>query len=301
MEIHQLRYFVACAEAGSMTLAARRSHVSQPSLSQQVKKLEDGLGVLLFDRLGKGIVLTDAGRALLPRARRILSELDDTQENLRARVESGAGVLSIGAIPTIAPYLLPPVLARLRREFPECVLRVREDLTARMVDAVASGELDVAITSTPIDRDRIDVEVVGSEPLLVVTPSKHPLAGLSNITHGDLREQATITLDEMHCLGQQVGAFCAKTRLRPDVVCKTTQLSTVLELVRLGLGVSLIPAMAAARDDARSRVYVPFARQHPSREIALIWRTGRTRPRLARSLNQMVRDALEEALTARLG
>lgn len=301
MEIHQLRYFVACAEAGSMTLAARRSHVSQPSLSQQVKKLEDGLGMLLFDRLGKGIVLTDAGRALLPRARRILSELDDTQENLRAQVESGEAMLSIGAIPTIAPYLLPPVLARLRREFPKCVLRVREDLTSRLVEAVASGELDVAITSTPIDHERIDVEVVGSEPLLVVTPSKHPLAGLSNITHADLREQATITLHEMHCLGQQVGAFCAKTRLRPDVVCKTTQLSTVLELVRLGLGVSLIPAMAAARDDARSRVYVPFARQQPSREIALIWRSGRTRPRVAEMLASTVGEELGRLLVAAKG
>lgn len=299
MEIHQLRYFVACAEAGSMTLAAKRSHVSQPSLSQQIKKLEGTLRVTLFDRLGKGIGLTDAGRALLPRARRILAELDDTHDNLRAQVESGETALSIGAIPTIAPYLLPPVLARLRREFPKCVLRVREDLTVHMVEGVASGELDVAITSTPIEHDRIDVEVVGSEPLLVVTPSKHPLAGLSNITHADLREQATITLHEMHCLGEQIGAFCARTRLRPDVVCKTTQLSTVLELVRLGLGVSLIPAMAAACDDARSRVYVPFARQQPRREIALIWRSGRTRPRVARSLSQVVREALDIALTAR--
>lgn len=296
MEIHQLRYFVACAETGSMTGAAKRSHVSQPSLSQQVKKLEQELGVPLFDRLGKGVALTDAGRALLPRARRILRELDDTHENLRVQVESGAGVLSIGAIPTIAPFLLPPVLARLRREFPKCVLRVKEDLTARLVDAVAQGELDVAITSTPINHDRIDVEVVGSEPLLVVTPSKHPLAGLANITHADLREQATITLHEMHCLGEQIGAFCTKTRLRPDVVCKTTQLSTVLELVRLGLGVSLIPAMAAARDDARSRVYVPFARQPPSREIALIWRRGRTRPRVAMTLGVTVREALDQLL-----
>lgn len=296
MELHQLRYFVACAEAGSMTLAARRSHVSQPSLSQSVKKLEDELGVTLFDRLGRGIALTDAGRALLPRALRILHELDDTQETLRVRVASGAGMLSIGAIPTIAPFLLPPVLARLRRAFPKCALRVREDLTANLVEAVASGELDVAITSTPIDHDRIEIEVVGSEPLLVVTPSKHPLAGLAHITHADLREEATITLHEMHCLGQQVGSFCAKARLKPDVVCKTTQLSTVLELVRLGLGVSLIPAMAAAGDDARSRVYVPFARQQPRREIALIWRTGRTRPRVATSLASTVQEELSRLL-----
>lgn len=288
MEIHQLRYFVAAAEAGSMTLAARRCHVAQPSLSQQVRKLEEGLGVQLFDRVGRGVVPTEAGRALLPRARRILGEVRETQENLRSEVEHGPGRLSIGAIPTIAPYLLPPVLAELRRRSPGCELTVREDLTDHLVEAVVDHELDVAVTSTPIDHDLVQTEVVGREALLVVTPRAHPLAATGRITLADLREQATVSLHEMHCLGEQIGAFCARAGVRPDVVCRTTQLATVLEFVRLGLGVSLVPAMAAAGDRSGERAYLPLASRQPTREIALVWRVGRSRPVAARGLAELL-------------
>lgn len=292
MEIHQLTYFVAAAEAGSMTLAARRCRVAQPSLSQQIRKLEDTLGVRLFDRMGRGVVLTDAGRALLPRARRILGEVRETRDNLRAEAEHGPGRLAIGAIPTIAPFLLPRVLADLRQRSPGCELVVREDFTASLVEAVVNHELDVAITSTPIDHELIETEVVGREALLVVTPSEHPLAAVGRITLGDLREQATVSLHEMHCLGEQIGAFCARAGVRPDVVCRSTQLATVIEMVRLGLGVSLVPQMAAAHHTDRGVAFLPLASRQPSREIALIWRTGRSRPRASEGL----RDAVARAL-----
>jgi LysR family hydrogen peroxide-inducible transcriptional activator len=296
MEIHQLRYFVAAAEAGSMTLAARRCRVAQPSLSQQIRKLEDGLGVYLFDRVGRGIALTEAGRALLPRARRILGEVAETQENLRAEVESGAGRLAIGAIPTIAPYLLPPVLASLRAEFPGCELVVREDLTANLVEAVVHHELDVAITSTPIDHELVEVEVVGREELLVVAPAAHPLAAFGRLTLDDLREQPTVSLHEMHCLGAQIAGFCARAGVRPDIVCRTTQLATVLEMVRLGLGVSLVPAMAAAGDRSEERAYLRLTHDTPSREIALVWRVGRSRPVAARGLQPLIGHAMRAML-----
>lgn len=301
MEIHQLRYFVAAAEAGSMTLAARRCRVAQPSLSQQIRKLEDGLEVALFDRVGRGIALTEAGRALLPRARRILAEVAETRENLRAEVESGAGRLAIGAIPTIAPYLLPPVLAGLRSEFPGCELVVREDLTANLVEAVVHHELDVAITSTPIDHELVEVEVVGREELLVVAPAAHPLAGIGRLTLDDLREQPTVSLHEMHCLGAQIAGFCARAGVRPDIVCRTTQLATVLEMVRLGLGVSLVPAMAAAGDASKDRAYLRLDREHPSREIALVWRTGRSRPVASRGLADRLAHHLSRVVLGHAG
>lgn len=293
MEMHQLTYFVAAAEAGSMTAAARRCRVAQPSLSQQVRKLEEGLGVELFDRVGRGVVLTEAGRALLPRARRILGDVRETRENLRREVEAGSGRLTIGAIPTIAPYLLPPVLAELRSEFPGCELVVREDLTANLVEAIVDHEIDVAITSTPIDHDLVEVEPVGREALLVVTPNTHPLAAVGKITLNDLREQATVSLHEMHCLGEQIGAFCNASDIRPDVVCRTTQLATVLEFVRLGLGVSLVPAMAAACDTSGERSYLQLSRKQPTREIALIHRTGRTRPVAAQGLAERIGRSLD--------
>lgn len=280
MELHQLRYFVAVAEAGSMTLAARRCHVAQPSLSQQIRKLEETLGVTLFDRLGRGVVMTDAGRALLPRARRILAEVRETGENLRAEVSQGGGRLVIGAIPTIAPYLLPPVLASLRAEAPGSELVVREDLTERLVEAVVDNELDVAITSTPIDHGLVEVQAIGSEPLLVVVPSSHPLAGGERMRLSDLRAQPSVTLSDMHCLGKQIGSFCARAGVTPEVICRATQLATVLELVRLSMGMALVPAMVAACDEAPGRAYLRLARPQPSREIALLWRVGRSRPAL---------------------
>lgn len=293
MELHQLRYFVAVAEAGSMTLAAKRCRVAQPSLSQQVRRLEDSLGVTLFDRLGRGVVLTDAGRALLPRARRILAEVRDTGENLRSEAEGGAGRLAIGAIPTVAPFLLPPMLASLLADRPGCELLVREDLTDALVEGVVDNELDAAVTSTPITHELVGVEVVGREELLVVAPEGHPLAGLPSLTPDDLRGQATVGLHETHCLGEQIGAFCARAGVRPEVVCRTTQLATVLEMVRLGMGVSLVPSMAAAGARELGLVCRPLSGERPTREIAIVWRVGRTRSAAGRGLGERAAAALE--------
>lgn len=298
MELHQLRYFVAAAEAGSMTLAARRCHIAQPSLSQQIRKLEESLDVTLFDRLGRGVVLTDAGRALLPRARRILADVRETTENLRSEVEHGVGRLVIGAIPTIAPYLLPPVLASLRKEAPGCELVVREDLTERLVEAVVDNELDVAITSTPIDHALIEVQIIASEPLLIAVPESHPLAGDGKMRLSELRTQPAVSLSDVHCLGEQIGSFCARAGVTPEVICRANQLATVLELVRLSMGVALVPAMAAACDDAHGRAYLHLARPQPTREIALLWRVGRSRPVLAPGLVRLATGHLR-ALIAR--
>ena len=143
MNLRQLGYFVAVAETGTMIRAAERCHVAQPSLSQQIKKLEASVGASLFDRLGRGVALTDTGRALLPRARRILAEVREAEAHLGTDVDSGVGSLAVGMIPTMAPYLLPHLLPRLRSEFPGCRITVREDLTEILADGVAHVELDL--------------------------------------------------------------------------------------------------------------------------------------------------------------
>src|SRR6266404_1872914 len=142
MELHQLRYFVAVAECGNVSRAADRCHIAQPSLSQQLRKLEENLGVKLFDRLGRGIAITDAGRALLPRARRVLAEVRETEANLKREADGCQGTLVVGAIPTMAPYLLPAALDRLRAAHPECQVNVREGLTETLVEALADNEID---------------------------------------------------------------------------------------------------------------------------------------------------------------
>jgi len=279
MELHQLRYVVAVAETGGFTRAARRCGVTQPSLSQQVRKLEEELGAALFDRSSRGAVPTEAGRALLPRARRILAEVRDTVAGVRGDVEAGFGPLSVGAIPTIAPYLMPPVLSGFLRDHPECQLTVREDLTERLIEAVVDHELDAAVMSTPVDHPALHVDVVGREPLLVVAPAGFPLP--DRLRAEDLSGEPAVVLHEVHCLGQQIADFCSAARVRRRIVCRGTQLPTVLSLVGLGLGLSIVPEMAARQDTDPSRVYRPL-QGGPEREIAIVRRADRSVSALCR-------------------
>ncbi|MCB1056287.1 MAG: LysR family transcriptional regulator, partial [Acidobacteria bacterium] len=272
MELHQLRYFVAVAEAGSFSNAARRCHVAQPSLSQQIKKLEIDLGQELFERHPSGVVLTEAGHALLPRARRVLSEVQEAAAALRSDIDDGAGPLAVGAIPTMAPYVLPPVLAPFSQRFPRCELTVREDLTDRLIEALLAYELDVAVLSTPIEEELVDVEVLGSERLLLAAPPGYPLPADHDVSLGALEHEPTIVVHEMHCLGQQIRSFCDAARVRQRVVCRSTQLATVQELVALGLGISILPEMAIAQDKDGRCCYHSLSEPQPCRDIAVAWR-----------------------------
>jgi LysR family hydrogen peroxide-inducible transcriptional activator len=289
MEIHQLRYFVAVVEVGSFSGAARRCNVAQPSLSQQVIKLEDELGYKLFDRLGRSIALTEAGEALLPRARRILAEIHDAAVHLADELEAGRGSLSVGAIPTIAPFLLPRAIQRFARACPEAKLTIVEDMTPRLIEAIVAAELDLALLSNRVDNDAVDREVLFDERLLVVVGRNSPFARQKTFGLRDLDDQPTVLLDEMHCLGQQVQEFCRAMRVQHLVACRATQLATVLRLVELDLGVGLVPEMAASADRSAKRVYLEVQGGGPRREIAVISRAGRSRSLLAQRFVECVR------------
>lgn len=291
MEMHQLRYFVAAAEAGSVSRAAERCHVAQPSLSQQLKKLEDDLGVTLFDRFGRGVVLTDAGRTLLPKARRILAEVRDAETNLRREVDAGHAPLILGAIPTLAPYVLPRALDRLRVAVPSCSVSIREGLTEHLVEALLDHEIDCALVSTPLDHALLEVEVIAQEELLVVMPAAHPLAGRGeDVGLGRIRGEPTVTLQEMHCLGRQIQGFCSAHHVAPRIVCSTTQLATIFEMVALGMGISLVPEMAAAADTRPTLAYRRLRQGRFVRQIAVAWRRDRSRSRAALQLVEIVRS-----------
>src|SRR5262249_46966114 len=186
MELHQLRYFVAVAQTGNFSRAAERCHVSQPSLSQQVLKLERRLGQPLFNRLGRRAVLTDAGRMLLDRATMILAAVDDAERRLRAGDQVHGGRLGIGATPRIPPHPPPPLLGALVGRCPRAELIAREDVTTHLVSAVVVGELDLAIVALPISDEHLQAEVLFSEPLLLAVPPGHALAGRRRVAVEDL-------------------------------------------------------------------------------------------------------------------
>jgi LysR family hydrogen peroxide-inducible transcriptional activator len=290
MEIHQLTYFVAVAETGSFTRAAERCNVAQPSLSQQIIKLERELGEPLFDRLPRRVVLTEAGRMLLPRANSILSELQEIKYGLNEDIEDGRGVLAVGFIPTIAPFVLPRVIKRFSLDFPLATLTVTEDLTENLVREIVDGKLDVGITSLPIHNKLIRTQELLSEQLLVASSQGHDILNRAILHVQELDDFPFIALSEVHCLGEQVQSFCYQKNLDLQIVCQTSQLTTVQNCVALGLGVSLVPQALALSDSSERISYRALSDAAPQRKIAAATHAERTQSFLAKKFIEIVRQ-----------
>jgi LysR family hydrogen peroxide-inducible transcriptional activator len=266
--MHQLRYFVRVAELGSFTRAAEAIPVSQPSLSQQIAKLENELGQPLFERLGRGIRLTDAGRHFKQQVDQILNLVERARSGMVDSPDQGR--LVVAAIPTIAPYYLPEILHRFAEECPKAQIEVREDVTTVAVRRCLEGEVDLALLALPIQSDSLHVEALFTEELLAVFPTGHPLTEKPKVSLRDLTDQPFVLLNEAHCLTGTTLGFCERHRLAPVVTSRAQQLLTILELVRLGRGVSLVPAMAVRADTNPGRAYRSLTGDRPTRTVALV-------------------------------
>jgi LysR family hydrogen peroxide-inducible transcriptional activator len=286
MELHQLRYFVAVAETGSFTRAAAREGVTQPTLSEQVIKLEKALGKRLFDRLGRSVVLTDPGHGLLGRAQSILAAVGEAERAVRDTAEGGR--LRVGAIPTVAPYLLPAAVARFSKQFPAVQLHLQEDRTERLLADLSAGDLDLGVMALPVRDDRLHVEKLFAEPLVMALPAGHRLAGKAEVKLADVVDEPFILLDDVHCFGDQVLSFCRRGGLEPRVVCRGEQIATLLAMVAAGQGVSVVPRMAAG-DDAPGRVYRPLGKPTPTRTLCGVWHKQRYRPPSVRAFADVLR------------
>lgn len=272
MELHQLRYFVAVAQAGNFSRAAERCFVSQPSLSQQIQKLERQLKRPLFHRLGRKAVLTDAGRLLFDKAMQILAGVEDAERRLRGGDDAQSGRLSVGAIPTIAPFVLPDALRRFTKSLPQAELMIREDVTEHLVAAVAEGGLDLAVVALPMEDPRLHVETLCTEPLFLAVPRQHPLAKpRRKVTVQDLVGERFILMGDMHCLGETVLNFCRSRDCQPFIACRSAQISTIQQLIGLGLGISLLPDMARRADTSSTIIYRRLEEPQPERKLAVIW------------------------------
>lgn len=292
METTLFRAFLETADAGSLSRAARQLEISQPSLTVQIQRLEAHLGTPLFDRHGRGVTLTEAGKALYPRARRILDDVRDTEETIRRERADGAGTLSVGAIPTVAPYVLPAAVQRLRARHAAMRVELREDYSAVLAKLLLDGSLDVVIAALPYAFDHLDTEVLGTDALVVAVPASHAAVRTGRITLAQLRDAPTVTLDPAHCLGEQVAGFCSSRQVSPSVVCRSAQLATVLEFVGAGVGISIVPAMAAARHNTPQCAYVPLAEHSLQREIVAVWRRGAAKSPQARAFVECVREVV---------
>src|SRR5580692_7131116 len=266
MEMHQLRYVVAVARTGNFSRAAEQCHVAQPSLSQQIQKLEDELGQRLFDRMKRAVKLTPHGDAFLPRALHILEEADMAKREAADAHHLLRGTLTVGVLPTIAPYLLPEALAKFTRRFPGVEILVQEDTTARLLKLAHRYEIDFALASEPIQDERLEVHVLFSEELLLALPPGHPLTRKLVVSATDLEGERLIVMKEGHCLGDQVLSFCDRRNVRTSISFRSAQLETIQALVCSGLGISLIPAMALQQKRADLPVYRSFTSPKPERK-----------------------------------
>ncbi|MFL6582992.1 MAG: LysR family transcriptional regulator [Chthoniobacterales bacterium] len=270
MEIHQLRYFVAVAEEGSFSHAAEREHVSQPSLSQQIQKLEAELNQQLFDRLPRSVVLTEAGRCLLEHARKILSGIADARRCVEALESEVAGRLSVGAIPSIALYVLPKLIGGFQRSYPNVTFEMFEDTTDKLAQRLEDGTLDVALASTCEETPALVRHSLGREPLLMLLPQKHRLAAKKSIKWSDLATEKFLLLHDVHCLSIQVRQFLIANDLHPELVLRGAQLATIARMVAAGLGVTVVPQMMVGTEFVNGCAAVPFARPVPTRELTLL-------------------------------
>lgn len=291
MELHQLRYFRAVADLGSFSRAAEKCFVAQPSLSQQVIKLERELGRPLFDRLGRRVQLTEAGRALYAQAATILAAVDEIRERVTAATEPGRGTVVVGAIPTVAPYLLPPVLEGFARRFPRAAVDLQEDLTDATTRGCLAGELDLGVIAGPAADPNLESEALFTEELRLALPPGHRLGRKRLVRFADLVAEPFVLLNEMHCLGEQVLGFCTQQGCSPIVRCRSVQLLTIQELVASGHGVSLIPASACDADRGRRCEYRTVREPTPTRTLRVIWRKDRYRPPVVQEFLDELRAA----------
>lgn len=271
MEMQQLRYVVAAARTGNFSRAAEQCHVAQPSLSQQIQKLEDELGERLFDRLKREVKLTTHGETFLRHAVRILEEVDAVKREAADAQALLRGTLTIGVLPTIAPYLLPPALAAFAKSYSGVEIVVHEDTTARLLKLAHSYEIDFALASQPVSGERLQVRELFSEELLLALPAAHPLARKRKVSAAVLAGQNLIVMKEGHCLGDQALGFCERREVKPKISFRSAQLETVQALVAAGLGLSLVPAMAAKDRPGKSPVYRSFHPPRPRRKIVVVW------------------------------
>jgi LysR family transcriptional regulator, hydrogen peroxide-inducible genes activator len=290
MELQQLRYFCAIADTGSFTRAAQQTHVSQPSLSQQIRKLEDELGARLLDRLGRTVQLTELGRSFLPRARAVLRDLEAARSDVVERKTSISGPISVGVIPTIAPYFLPPILAAFSRKYPEARVTIAEEITPLLLERLRAGTMDVAIVALPLQARRHDFQTfpLMVEKLYAVLPKHHALGKRRAVSLEELQDDPFLLLRDGHCFRETAVAACKRARLNPRIIFESGQFSSILSMVSAGLGVSIVPAMAVEKRSGCR--YVALTDERAARTIGVVTLNGRSPTRANDAFLALLRE-----------
>ena len=297
MNIRDLQYVIAVAETRHFGKAAERCFVSQPTLSGQIKKLEDELGVAIFERTNRSVVITPVGESILAHARQVMEQVDAIQQTALASRDPLSGPLRIGAIPTISPYLMPLILSPLNKQHSQMKLVLSEEITDMLVERLLNHEIDAALLATPVDEQGIASIPLFDEPFWIAYPRKHPFYDKEKITLRDLNNENLLLLSEGHCLAQQAMDVChIRDRQQQGEMAdlRAASLETLIQLVRAGSGVTLVPALAMQGSWATGSGVVaqPLNIANAYRRVSLVYRQSFPRVDALQSLAQVILDNL---------
>ncbi len=274
MNLRDLKYLIALADHKHFGRAATACFVSQPTLSTQIKKLEDELGVSLVERAPRKVMLTPAGRDAAERARRIVAEVEQMKEGARRSQDPEAGTVRLGIFPTLGPYLLPHVIPSIRERFPQLELLLVEEKSDVLLSRLHEGKLDAALLALPVHDDQLHSEFLFEEPFVLAVPEDHPLARRDSLSLDELSEQKLLLLEDGHCLREQALEVCRLSGANEKSEFRATSLETLRQMVAANVGMTLLPMLAVKPPVAQSRNIhlLGFSDSHPSRQIAMLWR-----------------------------
>jgi LysR family hydrogen peroxide-inducible transcriptional activator len=294
LKLKDLRYLAALATTRHFGQAAAACFVSQPTLSAQLRKLEDYLGVQLIERQPRRVTLTEAGVAIAARARQIIATSDEIVQLAQGWRDPLAGRLRVATLPTVGPYLLPQVMVRLRKALPRMEVMLYEYQTQQMLEQLRIGELDLGILALPVQEEACSTRLLYEEPFVLAVPEAHRLAGRRQVQVGDLGEETLLLLEDGHCLRDQALAVCARSHAHEKQDFRATSIETLRQMVAAGAGITLLPALASrgAYGAARGLRLVPLVRPVPVRRIGAIWRNSTARaPAIAAFCELVVRHS----------
>ena len=288
----QLRYFSTVVRTGHFGAAAEHCAVSQPALSMQIQELEKELGLQLLERGRKGVRLTAGGREIAVRAARLLADARDLVDSARHLSDGFSGPFWLGAIPSIAPYLLPQLLPLIRARHPDLDLHLRETQTQRLLEELADGDLDLALLALPVEHPGVETLSLFEDRFLLAVPASRPIAKNVRATPDLLREDRLLLLEEGHCLRDQALAFCHLRQVQSIDTFGASSLSTIVQMVSNGLGFTLLPEISIGLEAKRADVrLMRFADPQPQRIIGLAWRKTSPRKRDFAAMGDLIVEA----------
>lgn len=295
MNLRDLKYIVAVAEQLNFGKAAEVCHVSQPTLSMQIKKLEEYLGVNIFERTNKHVMITDYGHEIVRMAKGILSGADDLIAYSKSCHDPFAGEFHLGAFPTIAPYFLPKIIAPITNSMPNLHLLLVEEKSSILIEKLLKGEIDAAILALPIADESLATSVFFEDKFRLAVPKNHRLAKNKTVSMEDIRQESLLLLEDGHCMRNQALQVCQLSGSKEAAGFRATSLETLRQMVMAGSGITLIPEIAVSSEQDNLVSYIPFSGNPPSRTIGMVWRKSTPRSKIIERIIQLAASHIKHS------